>query len=84
VQGRKAVLVVLAKDADTLSKWSIEAPEVYADIMRSIDGFREHAKGLLSFAECALLRLQIADCREVLARHNAAQAARIAKARQSC
>lgn len=61
---RRLTLVAMARDADTLSKFSIESPEAFGEHLAYVESFRDHAKALLEVAEAALLRMQIADCRD--------------------
>ncbi|TCW28646.1 hypothetical protein [Gulbenkiania mobilis] len=60
---RRLALLACARSMETLAAISAEQPEAFADILDSVESFKEHAQGLLEVAETALLRLQLADCR---------------------
>lgn len=56
---RRLTLVAMARDAETLSKLSIESPEAFGAMLADIETFRDHAKALHETAESAVLRMQI-------------------------
>lgn len=63
-QQRRVALLVLARDADTLSKLSVEEPDAYDELLAMVEAFEEHTKGLSEAATAAHLRLKLADCRQ--------------------
>lgn len=60
---RRLVLLALARDADALSRVSVEAPEAFGEMLEGVDSFLQHAKALHEAAEAAAFRLRVADCR---------------------
>lgn len=60
--GRRIMLVMLSKDAKFLRKMRIENPDVFAETMKSIEGFREHIKAAADLAESCYPRMTITDC----------------------
>jgi len=62
-QHRRCMLVVLARDADTSSNFSISDPEAFGEMRKGVEAYRNHAKQMLEMAETACIRLDIADCR---------------------
>ena len=62
-QGRRCALIVLARDADTSSNFSIEEPEAFGEMRQAVESYRDHAKSMLEMAETACVRLAIADAR---------------------
>lgn len=61
---RRYTLLVMARDAESLAKLSIDNPSAYAEMREAIDDFKSHAEALLEIAEAASFRMSIADCRE--------------------
>ncbi|MGA0585337.1 MAG: hypothetical protein ACO2ER_15710 [Castellaniella sp.] len=62
-QGRRLVLLALSRSADTLSDFSAKEPEAFAEMLEIMEQFQEHVEGLSKMVESAMLRVQIADCR---------------------
>jgi hypothetical protein len=66
-QNRRCMLVILARDADTSSDFSISEPEAFGEMRECVEAYRDHAKQMLEMAETACIRLAIADCRPEIA-----------------
>ena len=64
-QARRMMLVALARDLDQLSDISINYPEEYEAMIEAIKDYKEHVAGLLEASEDAVLRMEIADCRQI-------------------
>lgn len=60
---RRLTLVAMARDADTLSKLSIESPEAFGEMLAEVERFRDHTNALHETAKAAICRMQVADCR---------------------
>jgi FtsZ-interacting cell division protein YlmF len=61
---RRVVLMVMARDSEVLAKFSIDEPEAFEEMRKTVERFKSHARALLDVAESASLRMSIADCRE--------------------
>jgi len=62
-QNRRCMLLMLARDADMSSNFSISEPEAFGDMRECVEAYRDHVKQMLEMAEVACVRLAIADCR---------------------
>jgi hypothetical protein len=65
-QQRRIVLLALARDSDNLTNISIQAPDVYKEMLELSEIYLEHAKALVSITEKAIYRLNAAKCTELL------------------
>jgi hypothetical protein len=61
---RRIALAVLTMSADELTKVSLKDQSTYAEMRKSVEGFKTHAQGMLEAAEAAAIRIAIADIGE--------------------
>jgi len=64
---RRLCLIACASSAETLSDMSIKEPDAFGEMLELVEVFAIHAKAVYEMADTALLRMKIADCRQVAA-----------------
>ncbi len=60
---RRLMLGAQSVSIKKLSEFSVEEPEAYQNINECVECFAQHTTGLHEVSKAALLRMQIADCR---------------------